>query len=608
MFPHEKIRPGQEELMKDTKEILEKEKNLMVHAPTGIGKTSGVLTPALEYAMENNKVVFFLTSRHSQHVLAIDTLKKMYENSDKAFVGSNLIGKKWMCPREELNDLPSSDFYNYCEKLKEKKECPNYNKTIKGKMKLTKKAKKKIDSLLSGPPLHTEEVKSKCSRFCPYEISLNLLSNSDVVVCDYYHIFSSVGTNLLNRLDIDLEDIIVVVDEAHNLPSRLRNLLSHRLSSYTLGNAIKEAKEFEFDEIAGDLRDVLDSLEELAKSVDGECKMPKKGFINKMKKIGEYDEMTQDFIAAGDVALEEKRRSFMDSVGQFLDSWKGESEGFTRILSKEENDGKTFITLDYKCMDPSIVSENTIKNSHSTILMSGTMKPMEMYEDLLGMKKGETEKKEYESHFPEENRLNLVYPEVTTKYRDRSREEFKRIAKSIQKVADKIPGNSIVFFPSYGLLKRVGSMVDTKKEIIREDRNFDKAERKRVLEELKKTNNKSLFAVMGGSFYEGIDLPGKALEGIVVIGVPLARPDLERKSLIEYYDKKFGNGWDYAYIYPALVKVAQACGRLIRSEEDEGVVVLMDKRYTWSKYGTLFSGWNAKLTRQPEKDIEEFFM
>lgn len=607
MFPYEKIRPGQKELMEDVSKWIKEGKNLIAHAPTGIGKTAAVLTSTLEYALKNDKTIFFLTSRHSQHILAIDTLKQMREKSDKEFVGSNLIGKKWMCSQEDLSKLPSSDFYNYCEKLRESNKCEKLNRTLK-KGKLTKTAKKKLENLFKKQPLHTEEVKESCKDFCPYEISLNLLSNSDVVVCDYFHIFSPTGINLLNRLNLNLEDLIVIVDEAHNLPSRLRSLVSYRLSSYILENAIKESKEFGFDDLREDLKEIFEALKDLSKTVKEECYLPKNAFVNKINKIGDYQELMEDFQAAGEVILEEKKRSFTASTGRFLENWTGEDEGFTRILSKEKGNKKTFISLDYKCLDPSIVSEEIIKDSHSTILMSGTMKPMKMYIDLLGMNEKRTEAREYESNFPDENRLNLVFPEVTTKYKERSKSEFQKIAKNVSKLIEKIPGNSIVFFPSYKVMEKVKHFISINKTILKEDRKFSKPERKEILKKMNKTRNNVLFAVMGGSFSEGIDLPGKALEGIVVVGIPLAKPNLEIKSLIEYYKKKFGNGWDYAYTYPALIKVAQACGRLIRSKEDKGIVALMDKRYTWRKYGRLFSGWNAKLTRNPENDVDEFFM
>lgn len=595
MFPYKKARPGQKEFMEDVSESIKTGKNLIAHAPTGIGKTAGALAPAVEYALKNDKTVFFLTSRHSQHLMAMQTLKEM--NKKRAFVASDLIGKKHICSVPGIKGISSADFSSYCSYVREKGNCEFYNRT-RSKKGLKKDAKEKVKELLSKQPLDTEQVKERCRLFCPYEITLELMRKSQAVVCDYFHIFCSPELRILNRIGKKLEDSIIIVDEAHNLPERLRSILSRRLSTYIIRNAIKEATS---EDLEKDLKQMLKEIKELGENVVEECIIPKQVLI---RKIRNYDELIENLKDAADIVMKEKKTSFMGSIASFLEAWKGEDEGFSRILHKHEEGGKVYLSLDYTCLDPSAISSSIIKEAHSTILMSGTMKPMEMYLDLLGMDNAQM--KEYKSDFPEEKRLNLIFPEVTTKYKERHQEQYEKISWSIKKCIDSIPGNSIIYFPSYQFMHRIYDIIKIP-EILEEQKFWKKRDREKVIRKFRNGENRVMFAVMGGSFSEGIDLPGKALKGVIIVGVPLAKPDLYIKSLIDYYKQKFNNGWDYAYTYPALIKVIQATGRVIRSKRDMGVVVLMDKRYLYPKYSRLFSELTMKITSNPEKEIKQFF-
>lgn len=584
--------------MEDVEQAVENGKNLIAHAPTGLGKTAGVLTPALQYALDNDKHVFFLTNRHSQHMMAIDTLKKMAQNGD--FMAADLIGKKHMCSAAGINELPHSDFSSYCAHVRKKRTCDFYTKTVDKNRELTSMAKKKIKEI--DEPKESEEIKKNFSRFCPYEITVELMKRSKAVVCDYFHVFSSEETSILKKIDVGLEDCVVIVDEAHNLPTRLRSMMSQRLSTYILSNAIDEAEELEFWQLENDLKEIYSEFKELRDDVEDECFFPKKGLVRKIERICDYDELIDRLEEGVDRVLEEKKRSFLDSIASFLKEWRGEDEGFARILRSGD---KGYLSLDYVCLDPSLISSNVIANAHSTILMSGTMKPMEMYEDLLGMEESRTMSREYESDFPEENRKVVVYPEVTSKYSQRDSDQYRKIADTVEDCVQEIPGNSIVFFPSYSFLHNVELKMD--RNVIVENSDWDKEERNQVIDRFRDSDRNTLFGVMGGSFYEGIDLPGDALNGVIIVGVPLANPDLEIKSTINYYKEKFDEGWNYAYLYPALIKVTQSCGRLIRSKGDRGVAVLMDNRYLRSKYKDFFSAWNLTATEEPEQEIKDFF-
>jgi len=189
---------------------------------------------------------------------------------------------------------------------------------------------------------------------------------------------------------------------------------------------------------------------------------------------------------------------------------------------------------------------------------------------------------------------------------------YKKIANEIAEVANSVPGNVAVFFPSYYLLKEVDKFVTPllKKTSFYEVQGMSKEEKSEVLEKFKKYKDHGgvLFGVSGGSFSEGIDLIGDLLKGVIVVGLPLAKPDVETKELINYYDDKFSKGWDYGYTLPAMTKAIQAAGRCIRSETDKGIVVFLDERYSWDMYSKCFpKDWDVKITKLPKDRIDRFF-
>ena len=303
----------------------------------------------------------------------------------------------------------------------------------------------------------------------------------------------------------------------------------------------------------------------------------------------------------------EKRSSALGSIAEFLEAWQGDDFGFVRLCQQEE---KRF-SISYKCLDPSLITAPFIKESYGTIAMSGTLSPVTMYADLLGFPEN-TVRNEYKNPFLQEHRLNLIIPQTSTKYGERNSIMFSRIAKIVADIVNLVPGNSIVFFPSYVLRNEVGHHFQSlcKKTTFLEDSSMTKAEREELLDAFKQYKNSGavLLATVAGSFSEGIDLPGDLLKCVVVVGVPLSKPDLETDELIAYYDKKFGKGWDYGYLMPAMTRVIQSAGRCIRTEHDRGVIAFIDERFSWQNYFKLFpKDWDIKITGLYEQRIKEFF-
>ncbi len=613
LFPHFKIRKIQDELVKDIYKSIKNKENLIVHAPTGLGKTAAALGPALKHAIKNKNTVFFLTSRHTQHKIAIETLKQIKKKYNENFNAVSIIGKKWMCPVPNIKDLYSSEFADYCKKAREENQCEFYNNTRK-KSKLTVNAKKVFENLLKINPCDTEKVVDLCKdeKLCPYELSRELAAMSSVIIGDYYYIFNpKIKENLFSKTDIKIEDTILIVDEAHNLPSRIKDLASSRLTNLMIKRAINEAKKNHYNDIVENLTRIQEFLVTQAESLKNnqEKLIKKENLINFINKEIEYEQLISDLEYIGDEIREKQKQSYVASISNFLDSWLGQDEGFTRILSCEEK-REPLIVLSYRCLDPAIVAKEVIEKTYSTVLMSGTLTPTSMYKELLGMKN--SKEATFKNPFPEKNRLAMIIPETTTKYSKRSEAQFRRISKITSDITNIIPGNSIIFFPSYYIRDEIYQYFSklSKKTIIKEKPNLSKNKKAEILEKFKqhKDNGAVLLAVISGNFSEGIDLPGDFLKSVIIVGLPLTKPDLETSQLIEYYDKKFGKGWDYGYLLPGFNKSLQSAGRCIRTEKDKGTTIFLDERYIWRNYYRFFpESWSIKVTKDYENELKSFF-
>ncbi|MEM7826607.1 MAG: ATP-dependent DNA helicase [Candidatus Aenigmatarchaeota archaeon] len=603
LFPFEHVREGQRELIKDVEVCLRERKNLIANAPSGVGKTVATIAPSLEYALENGKTIFFLTPKHSQHRIVIETLQKIKQRFKVDFRAVDIIGKKWLCPISGVEMLSTHDFMDYCTSIKKNERCIFYNNT-RQKGELTEKARSVLNKILFEKPLHAEEIKMECRGLCPYEIMLEFAKYCNVIVCDYYHIFSFIREHILNRIGKRLEDTILIVDEAHNLPDRIRNLLSGKISLYTLRQAQHEATIFGFHEIKDNLNKVEEILKNLAKGNKEEFFVEKNDFIKEIELIKDYNELIEDLELAAIEVRGERKRSFIGSISHFLDLWLGEDLGYARILKKE----KDKISLNYICLDPLILAKD-IQDAHCIILMSGTLNPPAMYKDLLGFGDN-TICNKYKSCFPPKNRLNLVIQDVTTQYKKRTKENFEKIAEYIIRISEVVNGNMAAFFPSYDFRDQIYYLIrdNIKKELCLERQDSNKEEKMKLFKEFVSSKNKLLLGPQSGSFAEGMDFFGGVLKCVIVVGISLSKPDLATKALINYYNYRFKKGREYGYIYPAVHRALQSAGRCIRTESDKAVVVFMDNRFLWKNYRLAFpADLEFKVTTEPEKYIKDFF-
>ena len=629
-FPHEEVRKVQDQLIEEVETCIRNKKNLIVHAPTGLGKSAATLPITLSHAIKNKLTVFFLTSRHTQHMIALDTLKQIKKKYNQSIIAVDLIGKKWMCPVPGTDELTAFEFAEYCKSMRSDNKCEFCVNTRKKSGRATVQAEKAIDELKKLSPCHCEDLIKYCMQenLCPYEISILLAREASIIISDYYYIFSpTIRDIFFKKTEKDLEDSIIIIDEGHNLPKRARELLSQNMSSFSIKNAVREARKNGYEETAkylASIKEIFDSYEKefveaaqqkLAEKkeffgLENERLITKKEFVNKIKLIDDYQNLIANFEFIAKEIREKQKRSYVGGIANFLVKWEGPDKGFARILSYKEFKDRPNITLSYKCLDPSLLTKDIVNKSYSTIIMSGTLTPTAMYKEILGFEN--TVEKEYISPFPHENKLSLIIPETTTKFTARNKEQYQKIALNISKIVNNIPGNSAVFFPSYQLRDDINIYLSNlcRKTTFLEMPGMSKTEKQEFLEKFKsyKDSGAVLLGVAAANFAEGIDLPGDLLKAVVVVGLPLQKPDLETKELIDYYELKYKKGWDYGYVFPAITKCLQSAGRCIRSETDRGIIVFLDERFAWPNYKKCFPiDMNVKITKLYEERVKEFF-
>ena len=623
-FPFASIRAGQREFMKDVRDTVESGKILIAHAPTGIGKTVAVLVPAVQYALENEKTVFFLTSKRSQHKIAIDTLRliKEYAGPMLNLVAVDITSKQSMCPRAtSVQREFYSLFSEFCRYEQKNKRCRYFLKNDEEALQRIK-----------GEILHVEKLCNWCATrgVCPHKAALEVAEDADVVVCDYNYLFApDIAEKILEKIETGLEDLIVIVDEAHNLPDRIRNNLSNTLRMSTVTSAARAIK-YEDREMHGNLVELENIFTKLVKKASAnngvEIAVERDFLEEEIEKVLRrridrinYDEfvkrlhsIAEDFENKKEKEREEVQRNII-TVAEFLDEWRTR-ERCVRIFSLAQRDNPA---LYFKLLDPSVISEQKFARAHSTILMSGTLCPTSMYADVLGatqdrIKGKEIFMREYKSPFPEENRKIVITEELTTKYTERGEEMYRRVAAKIGEVARYVRGSMAVFFPSYALLNSISAYLpgDVSRRAMVERRKMSKREKNELYELLRDTDGGILLAVQGGSLSEGIDYESNTLKAIIVVGLPLSPPTLEVKTIERYYADKYGSakGRLYGYLYPAVTKVLQAAGRGIRSEQDRCIIVLMDYRFAQYPYkNCLPPDYDVTVTGSAEADCKKFF-
>lgn len=448
---------------------------------------------------------------------------------------------------------------------------------------------------------------ARAHRVCPHELSLDVSELCDIIICDYNYVFSSVA--YLKRYFSDGDEnkkYIFLVDEAHNLVDRARDMFSARLGTDDINAAISVLGESsglvcELDGLMSRISELCVLCEDNSR-VDADSE--KSGYyICKELPVAQSENI--------DKALEScmkacERWMIYNSESPAYDVIDGLYSKMREYCTALEHFGKNYIifisthgqsveVLLY-CLDPSPLLDSALSRARASVLFSATLTPTEYFADILGGGKCGVSVS-FESPFPPENLCVAVVDTVSTRYSDRRRSHARTVSCIAAAVSGRA-GNYMVFLPSYGYMEDVAKRFSAKYPKVRtvvQKKGMTMRDKEEFLNEFQEDGKLRVgFCVIGGSFSEGIDLPGDRLIGAIVVGVGLPSLSNERNIMRDYYDEKCGRGYDYAYTYQGMNSVLQAVGRVIRREEDRGIAVLIDDRYAEPRYRELFpSEWRG---------------
>ncbi|KUK16677.1 helicase C-terminal domain-containing protein [Thermococcus sibiricus] len=614
-FPYQSLRPNQEEFIKLVDSAVRNGENLVVEAPTGFGKTVSVLAGALPYAKEMGYKIIYLARTHKQMDRVIEELKAISKKTHVS--GVEFRSRKELCLHQYIQNF-APDAYNamiVCKNLKKLGKCEFFENL--------KKKKEEFDELVQyfiqtpAEPIAVLTY-SKMFDFCPYEVTRKIALSSDVIVASYlYMINPSIRENFMSYFDFDYSDLILIFDEAHNLPDQAINALSDRISIHSINRAIKEADEYKEHEIANFLSIFLKGLENLYQEKLKDVKveevpiLPESIFyhvfdvlgINEKQLIRILDQM----VKAGDAIREDKiernlpPRSYVGRVGEFLLLWFAliGKEDYLFLMSRDKG-----FSLELVALDPS-KALSFIRHVQSAVFMSGTLSPLEAFADIMGV---EGKLKKFPRMVKRENALVLVAKDVSTRGDERNLELYKKLARYIVEAVKLIPKNVGVFTASYEVLEGLLSAnVDVQiqeesgKKVFIEQKGASSKENDLLVMAFKeeaKREGAVLLGVMGGRNSEGQDYSGDEMNGVVLVGIPYARPTPRVQAQIRYFENKFpGKGRYYGYILPAHRKLVQAAGRVHRSEDEKGAIIVLDYRLLWRSIQRDLPDWMRETMR-----------
>ncbi len=567
-FPFGGFRKGQRDLSKYVFRAIREESDLFVQAPTGIGKTIGVLFPALK-ALEKDfgQRIFYLTAKTVGRLVADNTLE-ILRNNGLIFKSIMLTAKEKICFQDEVNCDPEECVY-------------------------ARKYYNKINTAIADIFHHQRfsreliEEYAKKHQICPFEFSLDLALWSDCIICDYNYAFDP-RVHLKRFFENTSENYIFLIDEAHNLPDRAREMFS---ASFEKQDILKLKKN-----LMKNLPKISSSLEKINKILIEKRKTAKtqdkfytedlpdekltseiKNFLNKSEKWLSKNIQTN------------YRKELLDTYFLLKNYFKIALEYNSGYITYNELLPRNNLNTKLFCLDPSIMLATAFARAKSKIFFSATLLPMEYFQQILT---GDfsTSALVLHSPFPRKNLEIHLNSKISTTYRQRDF-FYDDIAKLIANFVSKNPGNFFVFFPSYKFMNEIYERIDAENletEILIQSSGMAEKEKEDFLNQFEEKRNVAGFVVMGGIFGEGIDLIGEKLSGAIIVGVGLPQISKERNLIRNYYDEKNKRGFEYAYQIPGISRVFQAMGRVIRSETDKGKILLIDQRFSTYRYKKLF--------------------
>jgi len=591
-FPFETYRKGQRELAVAVYRVISAGKKLYAQAPTGIGKTLSALFPGVKALGEDKaEKIFYLTAKTVTRAVAEDAIRLMTAKGLR-LKSVTLRAKDKICPNHECTCNP-----DFCPRAK-----GHYDRINDAVMDLLEN-----DDLIT-PEVTQEYADKHC--VCPHEYALEISLWCDLIIGDYNHVFDP--SVYLRRFfgpgtaADENGDYVFLIDEAHNLADRVRDMYTADIRKGAFGHILRQirGRDTITSALRKTLKQICEYMKELRETIAGvspvnEGRNPKSASHVSKEKDTQLDKLMASFTVAAGEWLAANKTNPADIFGEILELYFKVSHfilisdlydhHYTTIAEAYGSD----ITITLFCLDPSDIIAAGLKRGKSSILFSATLAPLGYYREILGGKP-EDLTVSLPSPFDPNRLLTLIHRGISTKYVHRE-SSYMPIAQVIHAAICNKKGNYLVFFPSFEYMHKVYELFcEAHPQFITlpQQSTMTEEERADFLARFDADNHETLigFAVLGGIFSEGIDLKGDRLIGTIIVSVGLPKISLRSDQIRDYFNQLNGQGYDYAYVYPGMNKVLQAAGRVIRTESDAGIVLLIDDRFATAKYLGLFPG------------------
>ena len=588
-FPFNKYRPGQRELARYCYAVAKKGKRLFVEAPTGIGKTMSTLFPFIKAMKDDEKSkIFYLTAKTSGKEAAHQAIRVLKE---KSLSLSDII-------------ITAKDKICFCKgNACNPDECP-----------YTKNYYDKIQTVLRYSLLNYDDFDLSLinqiayeNQICPFEYELDLSLFMDVIVCDYNYMFDPISY-MKRYFDEDASHYLALIDEAHNLIDRSRDMYSASLSYQTFKEARKSVRHSKLHKLKLAMSKMNKMFKEYEELEDGNHIV---NIFNEYtyKTLSSFITTMQDINKNENKEMSKELLTFYLDTNRFNRMLEFVNENYLLFIEKNKDD----IVLKANCLDASSFLDESLSQVKGSVLFSATLSPLDYYVNTLGGNDKDA-RLVLPSPFPKENLKIIIAPNVSIRYKNRDA-SYQQVADYINAFVKNKVGNYFIFLPSYEYLKNLMPYIDIDNALIYEQNQDMSDEEKEVfLTNFKPSPEVTslAFVVVGGAFSEGIDLVSDRLIGAVIVGIGMPKLNFISDQIAKYYDEKGLSGHDYAYLNPGMNKIMQALGRVIRSENDKGAVLLIDERYLnneyrdsfkaeWREYEVVFS--NNEL----EDILKDFF-
>lgn len=613
-FPYPSTREGQEEMMSKIEVAVREGTNMCCEAPNGFGKTSVTLSGVLPWIQENDAKVLYCARTHRQLDRVVEELAIMDEG--RSVTGVSFRGRRHMCLNPFV--LENADFVapisEVCGQLKAARRCAYYERLR------SSSPESLLDTMPSGILSAPDMIKiGKSRKMCPYELAKKLAKTVDIIALSYLYVFNPfILATFMPELETPLSKMVLVQDEAHNVPSTALDSASDSLTLGTVRAAMREATNYN-DSVSKDfcrglakaILDISTGLNENdERYVNPEgvysAALNEAGLTSESQPLSHMKDLGTK-IRKGLLKAGKYPRSSIFRIADFMLHWMKlcERDDYAFILSSSRKAKESRkISLDLVALDPTSVTSPILSMVHNSIAISGTISPLDAYSDMLGFG-SESVKATFQNPFATKNRMGIIVQGLDTSYKNRSKGVFARMTEHCVAVAHATPGNTGIFTASYFVaqaLIKAGLEKKLKKRLYLERQGMKTVENDKLIENFKNRGELGgavLLGVQGGRNSEGGDFPGNTMDSVVVVGVPYARPTPRMEALIAYFNQRFdGRGRDYAYVLPAMTRAIQAAGRPVRRLDDKGAIIFLDQRFATPYLRRFMPSWLDDVTRE----------